>query len=426
MKITILGSGFIGLTTAYFLQKNGHEITIVDRNSESGRESSFANGAQLSYCHAEPWASKSSLKNAIKWLGKKEAPLLFRLYPDPDLIKWLFRFVDNARESQFKKNNNTILKLNLYSRHILHKMENEFDFDWDYKKDGKIFIYRSSDAFEKGLKHARFQETIGSKYQVLNTKETLEKEPALENIIEKVSGAIFDPLDESGDGYKFAIGMQKKLEALGVKFLFDTKIEKLITEDNKIKAVKTDKGNLEADLFILAAGAYSPVLSKTVGLKLPIYPLKGYSITVPIEDESRAPKISITDSSERVVYSRVGNNLRVAGTAEIAGYSHKITKRRIKMLRDSTERNFTGVGDIYNSERWSCLRSCTPDGAPILGKTKFDNLILNTGQGSLGWTQNFASAQIVTDIIEGKTPEIDITNLTHDRYGFKNWIKSLN
>jgi D-amino-acid dehydrogenase len=426
MKIAVLGSGFIGLTTAYFLARNGHEVTVIDRNFESGRECSFSNGAQLSYCHAEPWASRSSLRNAMKWLGKSDAPLLFRLYPDPQLISWLFRFIDNARDRNFKENNNTILKLNLYSRFILHQMQHEFDFDWNYQQNGKIFIYRSKAEYEKGLKQARFQETLGSRYNILSTEEVLKKEPALENIIEHVAGAVFDPWDETGDGYLFCIGLQKKLEQMGVKFEFNTTIEDIITENDSIKAVKTDKGDITADTFLLALGAYSPLIAKKIGINLPIYPLKGYCISVDIENDSYAPQISITDAREKVVYSRVFDKLRMAGTAEVAGYNHTLTPKRINMLREQMKKAFPKVGDIDSSTEWSCLRPSTPDGPPIIGKTKFNNLILNTGHGSLGWTQNFASARIATDIIEGKIPEIDISRLTIDRFGFKQWIRSFN
>lgn len=417
MKILIIGAGLVGLTNAYILAKNGHEVRIIERNSGVGEECSFSNGGQLSYCHAEPWASYSSLIKAVKWIGKSDAPLLFRPLPDINMWKWLSKFIMQASNKANDRNTRKILELGLYSRHVLHNIEEDLEFDFSYEKGGKIFFFKDKECMDTYLIQARKQELLGSEYQILSPQETLEYEPSLNNHIADIYGCIRDPLDESADAYKFCTGMSKQLEKMGVKIEYNTNFEEFITKGDKIEAIKTDRGDFTADKFILSTGVYSPIMARKIGINLPIYPIKGYSITVDIEEGENAPLNSITDHHEKIVYSKLGNKLRAAGTAEFAGYDTSITEKRIDMMKNSAKRIFPHLKNIDSASSWACLRPSTPDGSPILGGTdKYKNLILNTGHGTLGWTQTFASAQIVSDFIEGKETELNIDEYSLKRF----------
>ncbi len=418
MKITIIGAGLVGIATAYILRKSGHDVTIIERNSKPGRECSYSNGAQLSYCHAEPWASYSSLLKAVKWIGRSDAPLLFRPLKDPDQWKWLLRFVSQAGGKANYLNTEKILKLGLYSRQILHEIESDFDFDFDYKKGGKVFLFRDEKCFQTYLKQARKQELMGSEYQILNSSEVFEYEPALIDCKNPIHMSVRDPLDESADAYKFCIGMSEQLLKMGCKIAYDTNVKSIKKTGTKIEAIETDKGSFESDLYILSSGVYSPKMSKELGFNLPIHPIKGYSITIDIDNDEIASQNSITDYHEKIVYSNLGGNkMRVAGTAEFAGYNTDITDKRINMMKKSTKKIFPKLKNIDNASEWACLRPSTPDGPPIIGKVNsIDNLVLNTGHGTLGWTQTFASAKIVTDLIDGIKPKLDPEWYSINRY----------
>jgi len=422
MKICILGAGLIGLSTAYELEKLGHKVTIIDRNEGPGEECSYSNGGQLSYCHAEPWSSYSSLLKAIKWIGKNDAPLLFKPSLDLDMWKWLMQFVSYAGKKPNLLNTEKILKLGLYSRKRLHEIEKDLNFDFNYEKGGKIFLFKTKECFDTYIKQARRQELLGSEYQILSPKETLDYEPALIDKIQDVYSCIRDPLDESADAYKYCVGLSNQLQKRGVDFRYSTDIKeiKLNEKNSEIKSVIVgeDEEEITSDLFIMCLGTFSPIFAKKIGIKLPIYPIKGYSISVDIGENEIGSKNSITDHHEKIVYSGIGENkMRVAGTAEFAGYNTSITPERIKMLKESTARLFPKLKNIENASSWACLRPSTPDGPPIIEKSdKIENLILNTGHGTLGWTQSFASAKLTADIIENTETELDINWFSSKRY----------
>ncbi len=417
MKICVLGAGFIGITTAYLLAKEGHEVTVVERHHGAGEECSFSNGAQLSYCHAEPWAGFKTLKNGISWLGQNDKPLLFRFRKDLQMWEWLLRFLMNCNSRSSQINTEKILKLGLYSREVLHKMSSGFDFNFDHTKGGKLFIFENEEDYKTYLKQARIQELLGSRYQVLSENEALAYEPALQNYAHRVSGYIRDPLDESADGYKFCIGLNSMLEKMpNVKLLYDNEIKDVTLEGNNIAKISTDKNEVKADLFVLCLGAYSYQFVKKIGIKLPIYPIKGYSITVDIKDDKRSPQNSITNYFEKIVFSKIGNNLRVAGTAEFAGYDHSIFQPRIDMLKNSLIKHFPNCGEIEEASAWACLRPSTPDSVPIIGRSRFDNLLFNTGHGTLGWTQNFSSAQLISDIVAERKTELNMDWYSANRF----------
>lgn len=407
MKITILGAGVIGITTAYFLTKAGHKVVVIDRQPGVAGECSFSNASQLSYCSAQPWANLADLKKGIKWLGKKDAPLRFRFNKDLRMWKWLIQFLINCAPSRERENTKHILDVCLYSREVLRKNLKDFDFDFDLKQTGKTLVFEKASDLRAYQKQEQLQEVMGSKYQVLSFDEMLQYEPNIRHLRKAVVGAIRDPLDDTADAYKFCIGLEKKLKEMGVEFHYDTNITDIRKENKHIDAVVTDKGEFKSDMFVMCLGAYSPVISKKIGIRLPVYPIKGYSITVDIKNENAAPQNTITYYSNRTVFSRIGNRMRVSGTAEFAGYDHSATPERIEMLKKLTRKVFPDCGDIDSAAEWACLRPCTPDGRPIIGHSKYDNMFLNTGQGALGWTMAFASAKLTADMIEGKPTEID-------------------
>lgn len=416
MRIAVLGSGVIGITTAYFLAKSGHEVVVIDRQSGAGKECSYMNAAQLSYCNAQPWSNRGAVMKGIKWLGKSDAPLRFRLRADYAMWKWLLQFVLNCTAEKESTNTKHILDFCMYSKNVLQKYGSDFDFDFNYQRGGKIFVFESQQAMDNYQKQCQIQEVMGAPYQMLSFDELLQYEPNLAHMRGTLVGAIRDPLDDTGDCYKFSVGLENKLREMGVEFHYNTTITGFNKSKKYITQVITDKGEIAADQFVLSMGAYSYQGAKMLGFKLPIHPLKGYSITLDINNPDKAPLTSITYQKDRTVFSRLDNKLRVSGTAEFAGHNHDIDKGRIEMLKRLTRKVFPDAGNLDTAEEWSCLRPCTPDFRPIIGESKYDNLILNTGHGSLGWTMAFSTAKLITDIVDGKQTEIDITPYSARRF----------
>jgi len=418
MKILILGSGIIGVTTAYYLSARGHEVTVIDRQPGSAEECSYANGGQLSFSHVEPWASPDLFPRVFKWLVKKHSPLVFRPKLDPAMWSWLAKFLSNCNEAKVKETTTNLLRLSLYSKECIHKITNETGLSYAHLTKGTLHIFRNEKNLKAKIEQAAFQKELGCDFELLESREAcLKKAPSLTNSPKKIIGGIYFPMDESGDVHEFTVNLAKIAEQKNkAKFIYNTNILKIIKNGGKIDRIETDKGDFTADSYVMSLGAYSPIFLKQVGINVPIYPLKGYSISIPLKNPDAAPKICITDQANKVVYSRLGNTLRVAGTAEFAGYDHTIRNERINTLKRMTRGLFPDSGDIINAEPWACLRPSTPDSLPILGKSPLSNLFLNTGQGTLGWTLSCGSAKIIGDIIEQKEPDIDLTGLTMERF----------
>lgn len=412
MKIIILGAGVIGVTTAYILRERGHEVTVIERNSESAKETSFANGGQLSYSHAEPWANPGNIKKIIEWFGKDDAPLVFKFTTELKMWLWGLKFLSQCTTSKSNFNTANMLRLALYSREILKEIENKKKLEYNHLAKGILHIFNDEKSLLTSEKQASYQATLGCPYEVWNIKKCVEREGALKHSQDKIFGGIYYPYDQSGDIHLFTTQMSEKLKNNGVEFLYNTSIEGIESNGDKIVGIKTNRGNIHGDSYVVATGSYAPLLLDPIGINLPIYPMKGYSISIPIRANDNAPYISITDQSKKLVYSRLGNILRVAGTAEFAKYDASIREKRITSLKKSAKELFPDGGDFEKATSWACLRPQTPSGAPLLGRTKYSNLFLNTGHGTLGWTLSFGSARIVSDIVENKNPEIDLTGLT--------------
>lgn len=416
MKILILGSGVIGVSTAYLLAERGHEVTVLERNGESARETSFANGGQLSYSHAEPWATPAVLPKIAKWLGKKDAPLVFDLKRvDVKMWLWGIKFLANCTKEKAAYNTKNTWRLASYSKDVMSGLIEKSGVEFNYMKTGILHIFKDEHSMESQIEQARFQKELGCDFKILSYNECIRKEPVLVNTEKKIVGGLYFPIDESGDIYLFTKNLAEKAEKLTnpVKFRYNTQIKNIVRDGNKIVRVVTDKGDFTADKYIVSLGSYSPLYLKPIGINLPIYPMKGYSISIPINGSKGAPRMSITDQEHKLVYSRLGDILRVAGTAEFALYNNAIDEFRIECIRKSAKDLFPQAGDFEKISKWSCLRPQTPQGTPYIGKTQYENLILNTGHGTLGWTLAAGSAKIATDITEGKEPDIDLTGLSY-------------
>lgn len=419
MKITILGAGVVGVTAAYILAERGHEVEVIERQTAAGAETSYANGGQLSFSHAEPWANPYVLSKVFGWMFKKDAPLVLKPSLDPHMMSWSLAFLRNCAKHRCDMNSVNLLRLGIYSKQVMERIRVTTGIPFDNMRSGILHIYTG----EKDFAHAQKQATHQNKFsgtnfsmEVLDREACLRKEPTLNHSERNIVGGVYCAIDESGDCGKFTREVAAiAARDLKVKFTYDTSVHHLNVEDGRIKSVMTSKGLKFSDVFVMSMGAYSYTHLRKLGIKVPIYPMKGYSITMPLG--KYAPSMSITDNEKKVVISRLGNRLRSAGTAEFAGYDTSINEERVKPIIDATRSWFphTDFND-ENMFKWACLRPSTPDGPPIIGNSKYDNLFLNTGHGTLGWTQAAGSANLLADIIEKRQTEIAMTGMTVDRF----------
>lgn len=415
MHIIVLGSGILGVMSAYFLGRAGHSVEVIERQPEPARECSFANGCQLSYSHAEPWANPYVFPKLWKWAFDENAPLVFRFSADPHMITWGMRFLWNCRKSAADRHALAILRLGLHSKAKMTEVLTETGIEFHHLKKGILHVFSNEKEFEHAQKQAEFQHQHGCDEITLTWQQCLELEPALAHTAKVIYGGIHAPIDESGDINLFTVQLaQYCREKFGTIFHFDTDILELNAENNQITHVSTNRGNMRGDAYVMAMGAYSPLLLRKIGISVPIYPMKGYSVTFPANEFS--PTTSITDDALKIVYSRIGDRIRVAGTAEFAGYNTEVRDKRITPIINGIKTLFPKTNLKFYDE-WACLRPTTPDGPPIIGKSKYPNLYINSGHGTLGWTQAAGSANLLADIIDEKTTEIVMEGLTSERYG---------
>ena len=418
MKVVVLGAGVVGTATAYFLAEDGHEVTVLDRQPGAGLETSFANGAQISACHAKPWAAPHVPGQAFLWMFKPDAPLLFRPWRwDPALWSWGLKFLRNCTDARLAVNMERTLRVALYSRAVLKALRQHTNIQYDQITQGILHIYRTAAEFAEGRHTAAQLAALGLPQDVLSPADCVRLEPALAHAAEHdLVGGLLSPDDESGDAQKFTSELAKLAAARGVVFKTGVTITRIEADKDRITKVVTDKGDETADAYVLSLGSYSPHFARDIGLDLPIYPAKGYSISVEIENPAAAPTVSITDETNFMVFSRLGNRLRVAGTAELAGWNTGLDARRVEPLVRNAKTLFPDAAPYTNVHPWSGLRPTTPDSVPILGTTRYSNLFLNTGHGTLGWTMACGSGRIIADLISGRRPEIDLDGLGLERF----------
>jgi D-amino-acid dehydrogenase len=407
MKILVLGAGVIGVTTAWFLNKRGHDVTVLDRRDAPGMETSFANGGQISVSHAEPWANPSAPLKVLKWLAREDAPLLFRLRPDLRQWLWGLAFLRECTPARTRHNIRQIVTLGLYSRATLQALRAETGIAYDHLARGILHFYTSEIELDAALEPARVMRSHGCDIEMLTPQQCVAIEPALKSARPLLVGGSMTTSDESGDAHKFTQALARLAAQRGVKFLWNREIRGLAREGDRIAGVQLGNEKLAADAYVLALGAYSPLLAARVGLKLNIYPAKGYSATVPVADADKAYSVSLTDDEYKLVFSRLGDRLRIAGTAELNGYSTELNEVRCRALLERTEALFPGAGDMGGAQFWTGLRPATPSNVPYIGATRYPNLYLNTGHGTLGWTHACGSGRALADLVSGRAPEID-------------------
>lgn len=412
MKIVVLGAGVIGTTTAWFLNQAGHEVTVIERQPNAGLETSFANGGQISVCHAEPWANPSAPKKILQWLGKEDAPLLFRLRADINQWRWGWQFLQECSPTKTRKNTLNILRLGLYSRGVLQKLRADTAIKYDELTKGILHFYTDPKEFEDAIVASEFMRNYGCDRNVIDKKSDIVAiEPAFANSVDKIVGATFTASDESGDAQKFTNNLSALAAAKGVNFLFEHTITQIKHCKGEISGVTVkhheEVFDITADAYVVCLASYSALMVRDLGISLLIYPAKGYSATVEVPEGANAPTVSMTDDEYKLVFSRLGNRLRIAGTAELNGYNLNLNDVRCKALIKRTESLFPAAADYSKPLFWTGLRPATPSNVPYIGKTKFPNLYLNTGHGTLGWTHSCGSAQAIADIIDGKKPDVE-------------------
>ncbi|MGP4843910.1 D-amino acid dehydrogenase [Marinobacter sp. 1Y8] len=411
MHILVLGAGVVGTTTAWFLRQAGHDVTVIERQPRAALETSYANGGQVSVSHAEPWANPSAPLKVLKWLNQPEAPLLFHLRMDPAQWLWGLSFLRECTPERTRYNIRQMVNIGTYSRAKLQALRKETGLDYDQLEKGILHFYTDQKEFDGALEPTRIMRELGCQREVISTEKAIELEPALATAQHRIVGATFTAEDESGDACKFTQKLAARAEAEGVTFLYNTEVVGLEKSASEITGVHTVNNGahstLRADGYVLSLGSYSPIIAKPLGIGLRIYPAKGYSITVPVKDEAAAFNVSLTDDQYKLVYSRLGDRLRVAGTAELTGYSRDINIKRCQaIVRRSAELMPEG-GHWDQAEFWTGLRPTTPSNVPYVGRTRYRNLFLNTGHGTLGWTHSCGSAAGLADIISGRKPEVD-------------------
>lgn len=415
MEVLVLGSGVIGVTTAWMLSRRGHGVTVLEKAGSAGQATSFANGGQLSYSYADPLASPALLAKLPGLLSGRDPA--FRIHPalDPALLDWGLRLLRNCTAQRSRYHTRNILRLALYSRARLHRLLEEQPMEFDYRRSGKLHVYADPESLRGAVQGVELKNQWGCGQQLLDRDQCLEREPALARWPDPIAGGVFSPLDESGDAFTFTAILAEHCRAWGVRFLYHTEIRRLVAAGGRLVRVESSRGSHEADAYVMSLGAHSPLLSRPIGLKLPVYPLKGYSLTVPAS--AAAPRMSITDTRRKVVYCTLGGRLRVAGMAELHGYDDTLDQDRLDSLLEAARRSFPEAADYGRVfHRWAGFRPATPDSAPVLGRTPLENFFLNSGQGMLGWTLACGSAAVVADVVEGRTPEIDLAGLTVDRF----------
>jgi D-amino-acid dehydrogenase len=424
MKVIVLGAGIVGTASAWFLNKAGHEVTVIDRQPAVAQETSFANGCQISVSHAEPWANPSAPLKILQWLGKEDAPLLFRFRPEWLQWRWGLEFLKQCTHKNTANNIRQIIAIAEYSRLVLQSVREETQLDYDALTKGILHFYTDEKEFQQSLTSAQLMRELGCQRQSISAAEVTRIEPALQSIQEKIVGGDYTATDESGDVHKFTQGLASLAKQKGVNFQFNSLITKLIKEgvgnSARITGVEIiDAAGshqvLHADAFVIAMGSFSVSLAKQVGIDLLIYPGKGYSATYSVVRDAHAPSVSLTDDGHKLVISRLGDRLRVAGTCEINGYARDLNPTRCDAITRRTRELFPDACDYDHPVYWSGLRPLTPSNVPYIGKTRYSNLFLNTGHGTLGWTMGCGSGKAIADIISGTEPELDFA-FTDNRF----------
>ncbi len=413
MKVLVLGAGVVGVTSAWYLAEDGHEVTVVDRQPGAGLETSFANGGQVSVSQAEPWSNPGAPGKILKWLGDEEAPLLFRPMASTRQWAWGLRFLYECLPGRTRENTLQILQLAIYSGAQLKLLREKTGVRYDHLQRGLLQIYYDAQEFERAKRRAELIRSHGLDLQVKDAQQCLALEPALGFSKVKPVGGTYAPSDESGDAHLFTRNLAQLCAQRGVQLRYGVTIERLEAQQDKVTgALARSAGDacelLRADAVLVCMGTWTPFVLEPLGIRVPIYPVKGYSITVPVVRADRAPSVCLTDEGHKLAISRLGDRLRVAGTAELNGYDTTISERRCNALIERAKVLFPDAVDFAQAQRWAGLRPATPGNVPLIGATSYPNLFVNAGHGTLGWTLCAGSGRAIADLVGGRRPQVDV------------------
>jgi len=411
MKVVVLGAGVAGVSAAWRLLRDGHEVSVVDRQKEPALETSYANAGLIAPGHSFSWASPKAPRILLKSLWRNDQALRFRLTADPRMWAWSLRFLRECTATRARVNTLRKHALCLYSQRLLHELVTETGIEYDGRTGGLLYLYRTAESFERGIANMRILVEDGQEQEIVDRDRIAEIDPALAAARDRIAGGVYCPTDESGDARLFTANLARLCADRGAVFHYGCAVKALVAAGDRIERVVTDEGDMTADVYVLSLGCYSPHQVRPLGVDLPVYPVKGYSVTVQLGAGGAAPAIGGVDEDNLVAYCPMGDRLRVTATAEFAGYStaHRPADFR-KMLR-AIHDLFPAGGDFDQPQYWAGLRPMTPEGTPILGFGKHRNLCYNTGHGHMGWTMASGTAAIVADLIAGRTPELGLDGM---------------
>ena len=417
MHVAVLGAGVIGTSIAYYLARAGHRVTVLERQSAAGLETSFANAGEVSPGYSAPWAGPGVPVKAVKWLLMQHRPLVIWPLADWAMWRWGLSMLANCNARAYDVNKSRMVRLAEYSRDCLRQLRAETGIGYDDRAQGTLQLFRTGKQLDSTSADIEILRRFGVLFELLARDGCIAHEPALARVREKFVGGLRLPGDETGDCFKFTQKLAAMAAELGAEFRYGAQVTRLAATAGRIDGVATSSGAAIADAYVLALGSYSPLLARPLGLKLPVYPVKGYSITVPITDCTGAPESTVMDETHKVAVTRLGSRIRVGGTAELAGYNLTLREARRATLEHVVTDLFPAGGDVARAEFWTGLRPMTPDGTPIIGPTRYPNLYLATGHGTLGWTMATGTGRVLADLVSGRQPEIDLDGLTLARYG---------
>ena len=416
MKVLIVGAGVVGITTAYYLRADDHEITVIERQTGAGLETSFANAGQLCRYTARPWAAPSVPSMIIREFGRADAPFLVHLRADPAMWRWLAKFLLQCRGSKHQTTRSNLMRIAVHSANLMDELVKTENVNFNHERNGVLHLFRNQKSLDHATDEERHVENREARGEVLNRDGCITIEPALAQNPSQFIGGIFHRHEQTGDAHRFTKELSKILKTRGVIFRYGVNAQQILSKGDRVSGLSTDQGVIESDAVVISAANSSAQLLNSAYPKLPIYPVKGYSITVQTSGFNGAPKIGIQDHSRKIGFSRLGEQLRAAGTAEFGARDGAPDHARIEALCNQTRILFPGAGEFETAKTWAGLRPMTPDGAPIVGRTKWKNLFVNTGHGSLGWSLACGSSHIIADVVSERTPAIDLTGLTIDRF----------
>ncbi|ARO14684.1 D-amino-acid dehydrogenase [Ketogulonicigenium robustum] len=416
MKILVLGSGVIGVTTAWYLAADGHEVTVVDRQGGPALETSFANAGEISPGYSTPWAAPGIPLKAIKWMFSKYPPLIINPMPEPRKIGWMWQMLMNCTPKAYAVNKGRMMRLAEYSRDCLMALRIETGIEYDARQKGTLEVFRNQKTVDGLQKDIEVLRAEGVPFEMLDAAGCVRLEPGLAASQDKIVAGLYLPGDETGDCFIFTNNLAQMAAARGVTFHNGVTINRLMHDGGKITGVETSTGVMTADAYVVAMGSYSPFIVKPLGMKLPVYPMKGYSITAPIQNYDRAPESTVMDEAHKIAITRLGDRIRVGGMAEITGFDRSLGPKRRAALDHSLTDLFGDAGDLEKATFWTGFRPMTPDGTPVVGSTSYPNLFLNTGHGTLGWTMSAGSGRVLADVISGRETAIQSDDLAFARY----------